>query len=198
MEIKYGIKFLLFFHLIMLLICKQMKSQSTISLPLSKGIEVSKYILPGDDSTIEYSYHIDSVELAWEEFYKNGKPIYWSTFVPKLHENGLSIAWYPNGQVYSIANFINGQKIGNYLHYYENGKLKEKGSYWIYQHGDTMIFNKSKVDTVIDSYGNMIAVSNGRDLKDGEWIYYSEKGVMIRKEKYVHGKLMETLNYKDN
>lgn len=175
-----------------------MNSQGSILLPLSNGIEVSKYTIPGDDSIVEYSYHIDSTDLAWERFYKNGKPIFWSTFIPKLKENGLSISWYPNGKLYSIDNFINGQKIGEHVQYYEDGKLKEKGSYWINQHGDTMIFNKLKVDTVSDEHGNMIVVANSKDLKDGEWVYYSEKGIMIRKEKYVHGKLMETFNYKDN
>lgn len=181
------------------LVCNQALPQSSVVLPLSKDIKVFKHITPGDgDSVVDYSYYIDSICLGLEEFDKNGKPIYWQTYISKFQENGLNISWYPNGQINSICNYINGQRIGVYVQYYDNGKLKEKGNYWINQQGDTLIFNNIKVDTVPDEHGNMrVVVSSGKDLKDGEWVYYSEKGVLIRKEKYFHGKLIQSFNYSD-
>lgn len=199
-ELKHRISFLITLCL-MLLLCNQVKSQSTVSLPLSNGIKVWKYTVPGA-GVVDYSYYLDSSNvdsstIALEQFDKNGKPIYWQTFIPRFQENGLYVSWYPNGQINSISNYIKGQRIGIYIEYYDNGQLKEKGSYWIEQHGDTMIFNEPKIDTVSDSHpGYMrVVVSSGKDLKDGDWVYYSEKGVMIRKEKYFHGKLIATYNY---
>lgn len=73
--------------------------------------------------------------------------------------------YYENGQPFSLMEIVD-KKTKKYISklYYENGKLKEEG---------ILTLNAEKKDFV----------------KDGEWIYYDEKGQQIKKEKYKNGQI---------
>lgn len=71
--------------------------------------------------------------------------------------------YYENGQTASVLEIIDkkNKKYSSKI-YYENGKIKEEG---------TLTLSAEKKDLV----------------KDGEWIYYDEKGQVVKKEKFTKG-----------
>jgi antitoxin component YwqK of YwqJK toxin-antitoxin module len=114
--------------------------------------------------------------------------------------------------------FSKGMETGKWKLYYKNGKLKEKGSckaievinprkerskLWIV---DVETMDTVKVDfsfAALDSlkklkqfeyypasqtFGNMLPIFY--KLRNGIWFYYSEKGTLIKKEKYFNGTLI--------
>lgn len=62
-----------------------------------------------------------------------------------------------------------GTFIGLYIHWYENGRLAEKGHYVV------------KKETL----------NSTETVKDGKWIYYDENGKLLKTEKYKKGKLVK-------
>jgi antitoxin component YwqK of YwqJK toxin-antitoxin module len=77
------------------------------------------------------------------------------------------IRYFENGQAQKEFELIDKKnKKYSEKEYYENGKVKEEG----------IICYKSEVQEY---------------QKDGEWIYYNEKGTTVKKEKYKNGKLQE-------
>ena len=99
------------------------------------------------------------------DFYQNGFPEY-------VEENDKDVeflykrnAFYENGTPSSTFELID-KKSKKYTkkEYYENGRLKEEGN----------MFLRKDV---------------GDYQKEGEWIYYNDKGVVIKKEKFHKGQI---------
>lgn len=75
---------------------------------------------------------------------------------------------YPSGKIKTTGEYHKGSKIGTWHHYYENG-TKKLTAYYQY---------KSTTDYPI-----------------GSWVYWDEKGNILKKEIYKDGVLVETITY---
>ncbi|MCQ2263675.1 MAG: hypothetical protein MJZ70_05270 [Bacteroidales bacterium] len=77
--------------------------------------------------------------------------------------------------------FNNGVPVGTFKYYHANGKLKSTTNF---------IQGTHKVHTILFDQNEKLAAEGDfvDQLKDGEWIYYSEKGTTIKTENYKIGK----------
>jgi len=69
------------------------------------------------------------------------------------------------------------------IRYYPNGLMESKGKYGYTTNVDSL--KEKSRDGYLDYVG-----------KDGYWYYWNEQGFLIRREKWVKGKLIETVHYK--
>ena len=120
---------------------------------------------------------------------KGGTYRYFKKEEEKPYE-GVLFGKYDNGNYASIQEFKNGIGEGTWINYYENGNLKEIGTY-----------QKNKVAGPIQKFypsGKIKAKGNYREwrIRIGEWIYYDEKGKVIKKEDYgKEGDLRDVEDY---
>lgn len=135
--------------------------------------------------------NIISIENAWD---KNGKQVV-------INGNGLYKSYSITGQLMLMGNVENGKKTGKWQTYFENGDLKEEGSYdnEIYLLANS--WNKNGEQIVKDGYGtyetyypesqNIIEtgkIENG--LREGLWkLNYQTTGTVFQESNYVKGKL---------
>jgi antitoxin component YwqK of YwqJK toxin-antitoxin module len=96
---------------------------------------------------------------------------------------GVATVYFPNGKVSSIINRRNSVAVGEYIEYFDNGSLKEKGNYsndgnnW--RTGKWTSYHKNKN---IDEVG---IYTNGR--KDSTWNEYYENGKIELISNYSNG-----------
>ena len=82
----------------------------------------------------------------------------------------------------SQGSLKNGEREGDWVHYWDNGQLKSKGNYtngkkegvWVHYWDNGRLSSK----------GNM---KNGKD--DGDWIHYWDNGQLKSKGNYTNGKM---------
>lgn len=72
-----------------------------------------------------------------EEFFVNNIKSYCYTKIYHKHHNrymnhGIYMSWFKNGCIYEIINFYKGNKIGNYVKYDSEGRIRKLGVYDIY------------------------------------------------------------------
>jgi len=67
---------------------------------------------------------------------------------------------------------------GLFIEYYKNGKIKTKGNYYNYSRQERDEFTNRNYDMPLN-------------VKDGEWLYYNDGGILIKKETYKKGVLIE-------
>lgn len=101
---------------------------------------------------------------------KNGKIEYKEMYEDNI-KNGESVMYYPNGQIKSIGNNINGQIEGEVITYYENGTILSKQNY----------IGGSVEGEVVTYYPNgkmqsKVQFKNGQPI--GNFIFYTETGEM--------------------
>lgn len=87
---------------------------------------------------------------------------------------GILYGKYPNGQWLSRQEYVDGVGQGTWINYYDNGNLKEVGTY-----------EQNKVEGKIKKYyrnGQLQAEGTYREwrIRVGEWKYYDEKGKLIK------------------
>ncbi|EOR96146.1 TonB [Arcticibacter svalbardensis MN12-7] len=73
-----------------------------------------------------------SANFSLYEYYpdKTKKTVgYVSQYQPKLIYQGELVSYYKNGKTNEIFNYVNGKLKGNSFEYYENGQLKQSGTY---------------------------------------------------------------------
>ncbi len=83
---------------------------------------------------------------------------------------GVLYAQYPDGQMESVQDFVDGLGQGKFKNYYRNGNLKEIGTY-----------HQNRVEGPIEKYredGSLLAKGTYKDwrIKVGNWIYYDATG----------------------
>ena len=97
--------------------------------------------------------------------------------ISKGIQNGEWIEYWDNGKLKLKGNVKNGQQEGEVLYYYENGKLEIKGN-----------FKNGKVEGEYLKYyenGQLKYKSNHKDGKqEGEWLYYYDNGQLQFKSNY--------------
>ena len=127
-----------------------------------------KHTIDDNDSTLL----VLKMTGKWKFWNESGKLIQKSFYSP-LRKNteskyGKNKENYPSGKLKSSGEYHKGSKIGTWHFYFENGK-KEHTAYYQY---------KSNVDYPI-----------------GTWLYWDERGLLIKKEIYKDGQLIETITY---
>ncbi len=121
-------------------------------------------------------------EIKKQEFYKNGvlKSLYRISGDSKL--NGIARMYYPNGELEYVANFKNNLLDGDFMIYFEDGKLKEKGSF--------LMGKRNGVDTGYAKGGYVDVISHWEnDFQNGLTDYYSKNGEIRELEHYTKGSL---------
>lgn len=140
----------------------------------------------GDDniylsSQIKYK---DGKEYEISNYYENGNK---ENILRAHHDTNLCILYYENGnkktEHYHLGSHVsvNNNYNGDYVSYYENGNMYQKGSYdYSRKQGEWGFYNDNGT---IESKGNYL---NGK--KEGEWISYDVNGNILSKENFVEGK----------
>jgi antitoxin component YwqK of YwqJK toxin-antitoxin module len=97
-------------------------------------------------------------------------------------QHGKWVRYYPQSQVKRYEGQFNaGVPVGEFLYYYESGKLQTKAQY---EKNGTVCYTTSY-------YGNGEKIAEGiyvNKLKDGEWKYYDGSDNVIAIEHFVNGK----------
>ncbi len=94
--------------------------------------------------------------------------------------SGRKTSFHANGNFNTIANFTSGIPDGEYLSYFENGLLKEKGYYKNgLKHGNWSAYNEQGQATS-SAHFNL-------GKKDGEWLIWDNEGNLRYKIAYENG-----------
>lgn len=132
------------------------------------------------------SYSQDSIVKQYDK----GKLITEGLYRNDLMEGKWSY-WVNDASGYylkTVENFSQGKRDGNFTEYFSNGKVKTSGSY----SKDVIKTKKVKNSSQKGDY-SIIEYS----VPVGEWSFYNEKGVLIRKEIYSpQGKLLKKEKHK--
>ncbi|WP_117879317.1 toxin-antitoxin system YwqK family antitoxin [Aureibaculum luteum] len=140
-------------------------------------------------------------------------PVYGKAFVKKIYNDNaklLNKLIYTRDTTYTKGNF----EIGEWIHYYENGKIKAKGTYvnlinrdffgrrMTYKTGEWLFYTDDGKLTEVTNYKN--------DKRHGKYIYYHSNGNVAGKGEFnedklvgkamkffENGQLHRVINYKD-
>lgn len=127
-----------------------------------------KYTIDDTDTTIL----VLKMSGKWKFWSENGKLVHKSYYSPLRSltqtKYGKSKELYPSGKLKSKGEYHKGSKIGTWHYYYQNG-VKKHIAYYQY---------KSRIDYPV-----------------GTWLYWNKKGILIKKEVYKEGLLIESITY---
>lgn len=85
---------------------------------------------------------------------------------------------YKNGQIEEIGVYKNGDRIGLWIEYYENGQIRALGNY-------LGTHKRISVDKIIDVETlDYITTTEHWDYKKGSWKYYLPNGKLYKREEY--------------
>ena len=108
----------------------------------------------------------------WKFWDESGKLLLKANYSPYRTKNkalyGKYKTRYDSGKLKTTGEYHKGSKIGTWNNYHENGK-KQSTKYYQYKSN-----------------------SNLKDYPIGIWLYWNEKGVLIKKETYKNGVLIDT------
>ena len=111
-------------------------------------------------------------------------------------KNGLYQSFWKNSQPKEICIFKDGAKEGYSKTYHFNGTISTSGKY--YHHYNPKILDldilKDTLKIEMDDYfGDIIfiEVTVNKTIKDYEWEYFNEQGVLIKKELWRNGELIK-------
>jgi len=154
-------------------------------------------------------------------YYDSGELKMVGSFNYKKQPNGLFKYYYLNGNIAKVDSFVQGNKKGEAINYYENGQVESKGNYntllwegssveskigkWVYyyENGNKKAegcFYFKKVLFKEDLFENPskyvedvpVYYSWKKDVKHGKWRYWGETGNLVLIEKYRLGKLIKS------
>lgn len=101
----------------------------------------------------------------WVRVYQDGTMYYKGTFKDD-QPDGLFWFWYDSGEPMRLVDHLNGSKHMFAKHYHKNGHILSKGHY------------REGIDPKTGEKDR---------LKDGEWFFYNEEGVLMTQENYKVG-----------
>ena len=128
------------------------------------------YLGQEKDSTWNYYSDFDGVMIS-TEYYQEGML------------DSLLVTYYPDGKAAEEFAYTAGLRDGAWKKYFSDGKLKLKAHY----------VNDTLEGSMIVYYQNGVPEISGlyRDnLKEGLWMYFNDKGGVIKKETYRKGRLI--------
>lgn len=152
-----------------------------------KGVITNLKVYGCGDNNVYLSSEIiyrDGKEYEISEYYENGNK---ENVLRAHNDTNLCILYYENGnkktEHYHLGPHVtvNNNYNGDYVYYYENETISNKGNYnygkregeWFFYHDNGKL----------ESKGSYL---NGK--KEGEWISYDLNGNILSKEKFVEGK----------
>ena len=148
------------------------------------------------DYYVRLTYTLKNRSLCIEKNYDHQMHLISESTLIDGKLNGETTVWYPTGEKRSVETFSAGYPNGMYIEWYPNGKTKIIGSYSLKYRDSVIVLTQPTYDTMeIMVNGNKFAsvsVDNFPGLKNGVWIFYDEKGVMIRRETWAYGTLVKT------
>lgn len=111
-----------------------------------------------------------------EEYYENGK---------------TKIENWSASHLISLSFYINGIESDEWTEWYESGQLKSVGKY------DTVFSDKEYSKKYETAWVDTLSSANviHKNVKNGVWYYYSEKGQLIIEEKWHKGILIKRKKY---
>lgn len=136
-------------------------------------------------SIVEYNKF--EIKNKFLSFYDNGNPMESGEQINNINI-GLWKYWNKNGKIIKECNYFNGKLKGNYNEYFSNGNIKLKGIYIHIQIVDT-----AQIED-LDNPGcfyDYVFINSEYPVKDGEWKYFNEQGILVRSENYIKGKLIK-------
>lgn len=120
-------------------------------------------------------------------FYDNGNPMESGQKINYINI-GLWKYWNKNGKIIKECNYSNGKLKGNYKEYFSNGNVKLNGIYTHIQLVDTAQMEDFDNPGCFYDY---VFLNNEYPVKDGEWKYFNEQGILVRTENYNKGELIK-------
>lgn len=143
-----------------------------------KKMAEGKYIQEKRDSVWLFFSETTGSVVA-EETYRNGV------------KHGTAKTFFLKGGVSEIMNWNNGIREGKWEYYYSDGKVKT-----------SCLFENDEKNGPFKAYDTsgklMIEGRYKSGHQDGQWIYYNEKGIPVKRETYVDGKLIRTEDQLEN
>ncbi len=144
-----------------------------------KGCKMAEGAYKNKEKEGKWLYYNEDTVMVAEEFYVNGK------------KNGIAKSYYPEGGINEELGWKDGVRHGVWYQYYPDGALKLEAGY-----------DEGFVDGPFIAYYDSAKVvhSSGtykKSLKEGEWLYYTEKKETIKKEIYKGGELIKEETYID-
>lgn len=164
------------------------------------GVAIERYANHSVKRIARYQH--GSLEGPYQEWYENGA----SKLEEERHlgkRNGVRALWYSNGQKQSLIKYYMDLPYDTSLAWYENGQLK---SVQYQSMGDTIVqwyrtfFENGQMRAHVGLDKGYFYHPNGRmktcgkivqHQRHGVWRVYDEKGKLIRKEKWVMGKMIQ-------
>ncbi len=139
----------------------QVERNFTVSDPKRCSVEI---YYPDGKIRSQINYFDGNPQKEYD-FYANGNPEYTEENDKDMEFLYKRNSYFENGQPSSLFELID-KKAKKYTkkEFHENGKLKEEGS---------MLLRKDMGDY----------------LKEGDWIFYNEKGDVLKREKYKNGQI---------
>jgi len=144
--------------------------------------------------------------------YQNGQLAY-KLYYGKCFDKGLNcllgdyLTYYENGQVKTSGQFYNNFLTGNWIEFNSNGDTIVTGHY-VLNNGDSTNVSFDKSNSCYDTiylYPSIIIDINNKSVIDFDlqyifkfscskkhslWTYYGDKGIVVRKENYYFGTLI--------
>ncbi|MDB5013696.1 MAG: hypothetical protein JWQ25_1898 [Daejeonella sp.] len=106
-----------------------------------------------------------TVNIELFEYYRDGKLKrigYASSVEPVLLLEGFVREFYPNGKRKLMGKYLKNSKIGEFIKYYENGKIQEKGGYDSLQVKSTpTVGDNYRIQFIGDTLGNALLDESG-------------------------------------
>ena len=158
----------------------------------------------------EWQYYTPDGEMMRKEYYKNGvldeqQTYNYSfsyfesgnikTIIGKQRElySGEYLLYFDSGKLSKVFNFEVDMLRGDYIEYFENGKVKVSG-YYMSDKSSVYIPVSEDISSDLETDTTFIDFEYG---KHGKWLYYDDKGVLLKEEVYKKGRLKRTKQYEN-
>jgi len=151
------------------------------------------------ESIVDYAYYENRIDYSgqYKEFYESGGIKTEGNYKKSNNDSVECVLCYRHGSGYEKYDWAENNppiKVGEWKEYYENGKLKSIGEYYLGVHQSFMIRSEENLDSITGEPTGvklLLLVLGNEYLKDGEWNYYNENGFLIKTEFYIKGTLVE-------
>ena len=130
------------------------------------------YLDKEKDSTWNYYSDFDGVLIS-TEYYAGGEL------------DSLLVNYYADGRPAEEIHYAHGKKNGTWIKYFTDGKINLKANYTdgLLQ-GVMIVYFQNGIPEITGMYHN--------DFKDGLWMFFNDRGGVLKKETYKMGRIIKT------
>lgn len=195
---------------------KYVRGELQTDVPELAKLDLKTYYYKGGHVRSTSTYSEDGVpEGAHRKFSKDGKVVSTKVYSKGIviadgildtagRNQGLWKAFYLNGKLKSIGNYVNGKKVGKWTYNYSNGKIEQQGSY----------DKKNRVQGIWKWYYPCVSPCSAEignlwreevyvdDKREGSLIEYSDSGKVITKGELIDNEkegpwILELADYRE-